>query len=133
MSAKIPEDYIDLFTREKRAYAHVAVVLKDGTPHVSPIWFDYDGTHVILNTARGRVKDRAMSKRPDVALSIVDPDNWDRYVLVRGKVVEETEDGAWDVICDIREKYEGDRNFSRSPGQVRVTYKILPEHVFAGD
>ncbi len=127
----IPAEYLDLLTREKRAFAHVALALADGTPHVSPIWFDWDGTHVVLNTARGRVKDRVMHRHPPVALSIVDPADWERYVLIRGRVVDETEQGAWDRICDLREKYQGDRNFRRVPGQVRVTYKILPEHVFA--
>ena len=133
MTNLIPEDYADLLTWEKRAYAHVAVVLQDGTPHVSPIWFDYDGRHIILNTARGRVKDRAMSRRRYAAVSIVDPADPERYLLIRGKVTEETEDGAWEVICDLNEKYRGHRNFPRRPGQVRVTYKILPEHVYAGD
>jgi PPOX class probable F420-dependent enzyme len=123
----------DLLRREAKAYASLAVVLSDGTPQVSPIWFDYDGEHIILNTAVGRLKEKAMRNNPAVALSIVDPNDPLRYLLVRGKVVERTEEGAFDVICDLREKYEGDRNFPRRPGQVRVTYKVLPEHVFSGD
>ncbi len=123
----------DLLQRDKRAYAALALVLQDGSPHVSPIWFDYDGTHLIINTARGRVKDRILKRHPAVALSIVDPAEPERYLLVRGRVVDETEEGAFDVICDLREKYEGDRNFHRTPGQVRVTYKILPEHEFSGE
>jgi PPOX class probable F420-dependent enzyme len=133
LPAIIPAGYADLLAKEKKAFAHVAVTLSDGTPQVSPIWFDYDGTHIILNTARGRLKDRAMSRQRYAALSIMDPDDWHRYLLIRGPVVEETETGAWEVICDLREKYHGDRNFPRRPGQVRVTYKILPEHIYPGD
>jgi PPOX class probable F420-dependent enzyme len=127
----IPSEFADLLSREKRAFAHVAVVLADGTPQVSPIWFDYDGTHIILNTARGRLKDLALRRSRWAAVSIVDPQDWHRYLLIRGPVVEETEAGAYEVICDLQEKYEGNRNFPRPPGQVRVTYKILPKHVFA--
>ena len=133
MSAVIPAEFRDLLARDKRAFAHLALVLQDGTPHVSPIWFDWDGKHVILNTARGRVKDKVMSRLPRVALSITDPADWERYILIRGRVAASTEEGAWEQICDLREKYHGDRNFRRTPGQVRVTYKIEPEHVFASD
>lgn len=133
MLTGIPEQYADLLTREKRAFAHLAVTLSDGTPQVSPVWFEFDGTHIVLNTARGRVKDRAMHRRPKVALSIADPDDPYRYILIRGRVVQETEVGGFEKICDLNEKYHGDRNFPRREGQVRVTYKILPERVFLGD
>ncbi len=130
MSVTIPEGFADLLTREKRAFAHLAITLSDGTPHVSPIWFDCDGTHIILNTARGRVKDRAMHQRPQVALSITAPNDPYRYILIRGKVVEETEVGGYDMICNLNEKYHGRYEYPRIPGQVRVTYKILPERVY---
>jgi PPOX class probable F420-dependent enzyme len=133
VSADIPAEFQDLLTREKRAFAHLALALADGSPHVSPIWFDWDGTHIVVNTARGRIKDRVMRRHPPVALSIVDPGDWERYLLIRGRVVEETEEGGFDRICDLSEKYRGHRNFARTPGQVRVTYKILPERVFASD
>jgi PPOX class probable F420-dependent enzyme len=128
----IPASHADLLTRETRAYANLALVLKDGTPQVSPLWFDYKDGLVIINTARGRVKDKAMHRRPYAALSIIDPANINRYLLIRGPVVEETEEGAWDQIEDLNLKYNGNRNFTRQPGQVRVTYKIKPERVFGG-
>ncbi|MBI3762456.1 MAG: PPOX class F420-dependent oxidoreductase [Chloroflexi bacterium] len=131
MSVIIPHEFADLLTREKKAYAHLALVLKDGTPHVTPIWFEWDGTHIVVNTARGRIKDKVMRRHPNVAVSITDPAEPERYMQIRGRVVEETEDGAWEKICDLREKYRGDRNFKRVPGQVRVIYKILPERVYA--
>ena len=52
-----------------------------------------------------------------------------RYLQIRGRVVDETEEGAYDVICDLRLKYRGDRNYPKNPGEVRVTYKVLPEQV----
>ena len=125
----IPERLVDLLSPEKRAFASLALTLADGSPQVTPIWFGWDGMHIILNTARGRVKDKVMHRRGKVALSIVDPSDAYRYLQIRGRVVDETEEGAYDVICDLRLKYRGDRNYPRTPGEVRVTYKVLPERV----
>ena len=130
MAEAIPEALADLVTREKRAFANLAVVLADGTPHVSPIWFDYKDGLFVISTARGRLKDKALHQRQWAALSILDPADSNRYLLVRGPVVEETEVGGWDQIDDLNLKYNGNRNFTRRPGQVRVTYKIKPEHIF---
>ncbi len=129
-SGVIPERLLDLLSRQKRAFASLAITLKDGSPHVSPIWFDFDGKHVIINTARGRVKDRVLRRRPWVALSIIDPANPYRWLLIRGPVVDETEVGAYDVICDLAEKYKGLREYPKYPGEVRVTYRVLPEDVY---
>jgi PPOX class probable F420-dependent enzyme len=131
MAYEFTADEQKLLARESKAYAYLALTLADGTPHVSPIWFDWDGTHIILNTARGRVKDKVMHKHPMVALTITPYDDPRRYILIRGPVVAETEEGAFDTICDLKEKYDGTREFPKRPGQVRVTYKILPEKVFS--
>ena len=123
----IPDKFADLFSRDKRAFAFLALVKKDGTPQVTPVWFDYDGTHIIVNTARRRVKDKILSKHPPVALAIQDPANPYRYIQLRGKVAAETEEGAYDMICRLNEKYHGKYEYPKPPGEVRVTYKILPE------
>lgn len=130
-SITIPDTHLDLFKRETKAFAMLALTLSDGSPHVTPVWFDWDGTHLIINTARGRVKDKILRRHPQVAVLISAPDDAYRYIHLRGRVVGETEEGAYEEICDLREKYEGDRNFPKHPGQVRVTYKILPDKVFA--
>ena len=106
-------------------------VTPKGVPVSNPVWFDWDGTHIIINTARGRVKDKILRRHPKVAVLISAPDDAYRYIHLRGRVVGETEEGAYEEICDLREKYEGDRNFPKRPRQVRVTYKILPDKVFA--
>lgn len=116
---------LKLLAPAARAYAFLALVLSNGEPQVTPVWFEWDGTHIIINTARGRVKDKVLQKHPTVALCIT-ADEPLKYVQIRGKVVHETEEGGYEKICDLREKYEGDRNFPKRPGQVRVTYKILP-------
>ena len=123
----VPEKHADLLAREKQAFAALGLVLKDGSPQVTPMWFDYDGTHFIFNTARGRVKDRIMKRKPKVAFAVQDPSNPYRYIQVRGRVVSETEEGAYDQICDLRMKYHGDRNYPKNPGEQRVTYKVAPE------
>jgi PPOX class probable F420-dependent enzyme len=128
MSAAIPASHADLLTPEKKAFASLALVTSKGEPHVTPMWFGFDGEHVIFNTARGRVKDRILRRRPVVAFAVVDPADPYRYLQVRGRVVDETEAGAYEQICDLRLKYRGDRNYPKRPGEVRVTYKVRPEH-----
>ena len=126
--ATIPENYRDLFT--KKAFAHLATVSTDGAPQSTPVWVDYDGTHVRFNTARGRVKDKNLQRNPKVALSILDPENPYRYLQVRGRVVEMTEQGADAHIDALAKKYLGkDKYPYRKPGEVRVIVKVLPETV----
>ncbi|HZQ05043.1 MAG TPA: pyridoxamine 5'-phosphate oxidase family protein [Anaerolineae bacterium] len=131
MARTFSEQEMQLLMREAKAMAFLALTLSDGSPHVSPIWFDWDGKHIIINTARGRVKDKVLKKHPAVALTITPQDDLYRYLLIRGRVVEETEEGAYDMICSLNEKYYGKYEFRMRPGQVRVTYKILPEHIFS--
>jgi len=133
MADVIPESHLDLMTTEKRAIAELAVVLRNGTPQVSPVWFDYADGLIVINTARGRVKDKALHRHPMVALSIRDPDDPYRYLLIRGPVVDETEEGGYDSIQDLNLKYHGVRQYKLGPGMVRVIYKIKPERVFAGN
>jgi PPOX class probable F420-dependent enzyme len=126
--AAIPDNYLDLF--EKKAFAQLATLMPDGTPHVSPVWVDYDGKHVLINTAKGRVKDRNMRRDPRVGLNLLDPDNPYRHLSVRGRVVDFSE-GADDHIDKMAKKYLGkDKYPFRSPGEVRVLYRIEPEHSF---
>ncbi len=117
---------------DKKAFAHLATVGRDGTPQVTPVWVDFDGTHIRFNTARGRVKERNLQRNPRVALAVQDPDNPYRYVQVRGRVAEMTEQGADAHIDALAKKYIGqDRYPWRRPGEVRLTVKILPERVQA--
>ena len=124
--AGIPDSHKDILT--KKAFAHLATVGADGTPQVTPVWVDFDGTHVRFNTARGRVKDRNLARNPKVALAVQDPDNPYRYIQIRGRVVESTESGADAHIDSLAKKYLGQDKYPyRQPGEVRVIYKVLPE------
>src|SRR4051794_11122978 len=101
----IPERFLDLLGWEKRPLAHLAIVRPDGTPHVTPMWFDFDGTHIIFNTARGRVKSKSLALDAVVALSISDPNNNGRGLQIVGRVVHETEEGGYESICELARKY----------------------------
>jgi PPOX class probable F420-dependent enzyme len=129
MSNKIPENFRDLF--QKRAFGHIGTLMRDGRPHVSPVWFDFDGTHVRVNSAKGRVKDKNMRQNSHVALSIQDPENPYRYLGVQGEVIEVTENGADAHIDSLAKKYMGVEKYpKRQPGEVRVIYKIRPDRVW---
>lgn len=128
MPTTIPEKFLDLF--KKPAFATLATIMPDGSPQVTPVWIDYDGVCLMVNSAKGRVKDRNMRSNPKVALSILDPDNPYRYLQVRGTVSGITEEGADAHIDKMAKKYLNlDRYPNRAPGEVRVIYRIRPEKV----
>jgi PPOX class probable F420-dependent enzyme len=124
--ATIPENFLDLLT-SKKAFANIATVMKDGSPQVTPIWFDYTDGKIRVNTARGRVKSRTMREGVPVALAIMDPDNPYRYIQIRGRVSRITENGADAHIDSLAKKYLGQDKYPfRQPGEIRVTYEIEP-------
>ena len=126
MTKSIPHQYVDLFS--KKAFANLATLMPDGRPQVTPVWCDIDGGLVVVNSAKGRRKDKNMRRDPRVSLALSDPDNPYRYLEVRGKVVEITERGADDHIDKMAAKYMGlDKYPYRQQGEVRVLYKIEPE------
>jgi PPOX class probable F420-dependent enzyme len=127
MSQAIPEKYRDLFS--KKAFASLATLMPDGKPQVTPVWCDVEGDLVIVNSAKGRQKDRNLRRDPRVSLAIIDPDNPYRYLELRGRVVEITEQGAAAHIDKMAKKYLGvDKYPYSNPNEVRVMYKIQPEH-----
>ncbi len=129
MPVTVPEAYRDLL-QQKKAFANLATLMPDGSPQVSPVWFDFDGAHFRINSARGRVKDRNMRRSPKVAFAIMDPENPYRHLAVRGRVVEVTETDADRHIDALAKKYLGqDRYPYRRAGEVRVIYRIEPERV----
>ncbi len=128
MSQIILEKYADLF--EKQAFGNLATLMNDGSPQVTPVWVDYDGRYVRFNSAKGRVKDKNIRRDPRVSISLQDPANPYRYLEVRGRVVEITENGADDHINKLSQKYLGKPLYPhRQPGEVRVLYKIEPQKV----
>jgi PPOX class probable F420-dependent enzyme len=125
MAATIPEKYMDLF--QKKAFANLATIMPDGSPQVTPVWVDFDGSHVLINTARGRQKDKNMQRDAKVSLAILDPDNPYRYLEIRGTVADITEQGADAHIDKMAKKYMGKDTYPyRNPAEKRVIYKIAP-------
>jgi len=123
-----PDSHRDLLDDDKRAFAFLGTIMDDGSPQVTPIWFNTDGENILINTARGRVKDRNMRQRPEVALAIIDPQNPYRYVQVRGIVVDATEEGADQHINALSAKYTGQPVYpKKAPGEVRVRFTIQPK------
>jgi len=126
MMVAIPAQFLDLL-EGKKAFANLATVMPDGSPQVTPVWFDYEGGVIRVNTAKGRVKARNLKEGAPVALSIMDPDNAYRYIQVRGRVRRDLEAGADQHIDSLAKKYLGkDKYPFAQPGEVRVMYEIEP-------
>lgn len=122
----IPDSHLDLF--RKKAFANLATVMPNGSPQVTPVWVDYDGQHVLINTAQGRQKDKNLQRDGRVALSIMDPENPYRYLEVRGHVMERTHEGADQHIDAMANKYLGQEKYPyRQAGEVRVLYKVAAD------
>ena len=127
--ATIPESHADLLTT-KNAFAQLATLNADGSPQVTPVWVDFDGTHVLINTAKGRVKAKNLAREPRVAISLSDPDNPYRYLGIQGRVVDMTETGGDAHIDKMAKKYlDKDTYPYRTAGEVRVIVKIAPDKV----
>ncbi len=115
---------------DDKNFAHVATIGEEGEPQVTPVWVEYDGTHVLFNTEEKRAKVKHMRKNPRIALSVLNAANPYQYVEIRGSVVDITTEGADEMIDRLAKKYMGkDKYPFNKPGDVRVVVKILPEKV----
>jgi PPOX class probable F420-dependent enzyme len=130
MPAPFPEKYRDLF--QKKAFGSLSTIMPDGSPQTTPVWVDYQDGDLWVNSALGRQKDKNLRRDPRVAVAIIDPDNPYRYVEVRGRVREITQQGADAHIDKMAYKYLGkDKYPFRAPGEQRVLYKIAIEKAHA--
>lgn len=132
MSANIPETYRDLL--EKPIVVTLVTLMPDGMPQATPVWCDYDGTHVLVNVGEGRQKDKNMRARPQVAILAIDPEDSFRYLEVRGMVEEYTEDGAEESMTALSLLYTGKpKRYGQGapPREVeaRILFKIRPVRV----
>jgi PPOX class probable F420-dependent enzyme len=126
----IPASHVDLITDDVLSFAYLATIMPDSSPQLTPVWFNTDGEHVLINSAKGRIKDRNMRADPQVAVVIHLQDQPYRYIQFRGRVVEITEEGARQHINELSEKYTGNPYFQlNTPDEIRVIYKILPDNV----
>lgn len=129
MINQIPESHRDLFTDEARAIAFLATSMPDGSPQVTPVWFDLDGDYLRFNSVRGRVKDRNIRQRLQVALAVMAPGEPQRYVQIRGRIARHTEEGAREHIDRLAYKYLGRDSYPLSGIGVRVIYFLEADAV----
>jgi PPOX class probable F420-dependent enzyme len=128
--AAIPEGYRDLL--DGPVTVSLATILPDGQPQVTPVWCDFDGTHIRVNTAAGRQKHKDMVARPRVTVLALDPANPYRYLEVRGTVARIGEEGADDHIDALAQRYLGVERYPyRNPAETRVICYIEPKRVLA--
>lgn len=128
MAVTIPESFADIL--DKKTFVHLATRGKDGNPQVSPVWVDREGPYIIVNSAKGRVKDRNIRRHDRVALSATDPDDPYRALMIRGRVVKISEESADAHIDKMAKKYLGkDKYPFRSSTETRVKYFIEPLQV----
>ncbi len=127
----IPEKYHDLFADEAKTFLMLATTMDDGSPQLTPVWFNTDDEHIIINSAQGRTKDRNMRARPKVAVAIHDFNRPYRYLQIRGAVVEITAEGAREHINALAKKYMDKDVYPGPSDETRVIYKIKPEKVNA--
>lgn len=125
----IPKEFRDLLTDDAKSFVFLATSMADGSPQVTPVWFNTAGEYILVNSAQGRTKDLNMRARPQVALAISDPKNPYRYIQIRGQVEEITEEGAREHINALSNKYTGNPVYPGSLEEVRVIYKIKIEKV----
>jgi PPOX class probable F420-dependent enzyme len=128
MAAAIPDEAKHLF--ENKDFAHIATLNGDGSPQVSAVWVGLDGDNVTFNTAEGRLKTKNLQRDERVAISIAAAENPYENLIIQGKVVEMTHDGADEDIDALAKRYlDADSYPFRQPGEERVIVKIAPEKV----
>lgn len=126
--AEIPAEAQHLL--EGKTFAHVATLMPDGAPQVSPVWIDVDDGTVVFNTAEGRLKPKNLRRDPRVAISVTNPENPYESLLIRGQATELTREGADDHIDALAKRYMGvDEYPLRQPGEERLIVRIQPEKV----
>ncbi|MGH2767378.1 MAG: PPOX class F420-dependent oxidoreductase [Actinomycetota bacterium] len=110
--------------------AHIATVGLRAAPHVTPVWIDFEGEDVIFNTAEGRQKVQNLRRNPAVTVSVLDPaDPW-KVLVVQGRAVEITSEGADDHINELAKKYLNLQSYPfRQPGEQRLKVRIRPQRL----
>jgi PPOX class probable F420-dependent enzyme len=124
---RLPERAIELIKAPN--FGYLATLMPDGSPQVTPVWVETDGTYVLVNTAKGRQKVHNLEHDKRVAIAITDHANPYTWVQIRGYVAEMTEEGAEELIHRLATKYLGRERYPLQPGERRVTIKIAPDHV----
>ena len=135
--ADLPDSHRPLL--EGPITAVMGTMTASGRIQLTPVWCNHDGTHVNLNSVKGRVKDRNMRERPDIALLLLNPENPYHWMSINGRVVDVVDEDdsargylATENIDDLAELYVNQRPYPfRDPkrGETRVLYKLEPTHI----
>ena len=126
----IPDSHRDLVDRP--LIASLAITLSNGTPQVTPVWFNVEAGYFFVNTAKGRVKAKALAKNAYAAILVIDPANMYRYLAIRGPVIEASEAEGRAHINLLSKRYTGNEVYRFGPpDEVRIRYKVLPEFILA--
>jgi PPOX class probable F420-dependent enzyme len=115
---------------DENPFVGIATTLRnDGSPHSTVVWVDVTNGTVGFNTARGRAKERHLSRDPRASLLMIDPNNAFKWVAVSGRA-RLTEDGADEQIDKLAKKYLGKDEYPwRNPAETRLSVQITPEQV----
>src|SRR5215510_3842620 len=116
---------------EEKNLLYIGTINRDGSSQITPVWVDTDGTHVLVNTAVGRVKHRNVTRDPRVTLAVNTPSDFYDVALIKGRVVEQVTGPAADKHIDkLAKKYIGKDVYPwHNEKEKRVILKILPERV----
>lgn len=129
MKVALPAGVKALF--EGKNFAHLATVMRDGSPQVTVVWVDVDGDNILVNTAEGRVKPKNVRRDPRVAISVHGQEDPYKSATVQGTVIEMRHEGAKEHIDKMAKKYMGVDDYPfLQPGEQRVILVIEPNQVF---
>lgn len=124
------DDKAKAILTQGKNFATIATVMPDGSPQATVVWIDSDGANIVFNTADGRLKTNNMRRDPRVSVCVINADNPYQQLMVRGKVVEFTHEGADEHIDSLAKKYLGQDTYpGHTPNEQRVIVKIAPEHI----
>jgi PPOX class probable F420-dependent enzyme len=113
-----------------RNLAYVGTLSKDGSPHITPVWAEMVEDLILINTFEESAKIRHISKDNRIALSIVEQNNPFNMVSIKGKIVEQTTEGADEHLKKLAKRYLGiGKYYYRKPNHKRVILKIKPEKI----
>lgn len=113
-----------------RNLAYVGTISKDGSPHITPVWAEMVEDLILINTFEESAKIRHITKDKRIALSVVEQNNPFNMVSIKGKVVEQTSEGADEHLKKLAKRYLGiGKYYYRKPDHKRVILKIKPEKI----
>jgi PPOX class probable F420-dependent enzyme len=113
-----------------RNLAFVSTLSKDGSPHLTPVWADFDGEYILINTFETSTKNKNVTRDPRIAISIVEQNNPYNMASIKGKVVEQTTDGADEHLKNLATRYLGiGKYYYRKPNHKRIVLKVKPEKI----